>query len=195
LHFRLDTALHLVAQDSGVIQVRGRSVKEDSKHAARELIAYVPQDAQIFSGTVRSNLHYGMRTEIDSKHFAQVVHMLGITEMVAALPLGLDTEVGECGKTLSGGQRQRLAIARALLSDCPVLLLDEATSGLDTAAERRILEAVRELAQGRTLILISHRPRAIEIADRILRVGDAKLKERTASNATASASPLAAGCR
>lgn len=163
--------VRLSKEQSGDISVCGRSATRDGKDAVREKVAYVPQDAQIFSGTVRDNLQYGVEGDSKDAALDEVVDRLGIRDFVAAMPFGLDSEVGDCGRTLSGGQRQRIAIARALLSDRPILLLDEATSGLDEQAEFDVLQAVQLLRRGRTVLSISHRPSARRMADRVLHVG------------------------
>ena len=119
----------------------------------------------MFAGTIRQNIALGRpgATDAEVEAAAEAAHAL---PFIRALPKGLDTAIGERGSTLSGGQLQRLAIARAILKDAPILLLDEATSALDGDTERHVQEALRDLAAGRTMIVIAHRRSTIEQADR-----------------------------
>ena len=100
-----------------------------------------------------------------------------MTDVIAALPQGLDTSVGEAGSLLSGGQKQRISIARALLKDAPILILDEATSALDSESENQIKEALETLMQGRTCLTVAHRLSTIDRADRIVVMKDGEIVE------------------
>jgi ATP-binding cassette subfamily B protein len=133
----------------------------------RARIGLVPQEAVIFSGTMRENIRYGRpgASDAEVESAAEAAYVL---EFARQLPNGLDTELGERGVRLSGGQRQRVAIARAILRDPAVLLLDEATSALDAESERRVQEALEKLMARRTTLVIAHRLATVLKADRIV---------------------------
>ncbi|MGC8518357.1 MAG: lipid A export permease/ATP-binding protein MsbA [Steroidobacteraceae bacterium] len=151
---------------AGAILIDGRDVRDYELKALREQISVVSQEVTLFDDTIRNNIAFGREvTEQALQRAAEAAHVL---EFAAALPLGLDTMVGDRGVLLSGGQRQRIAIARALLKDAPILILDEATSALDTEAERHIQSALAQLMRDRTTIVIAHRLSTVEQADRIL---------------------------
>ncbi|MDX1549663.1 MAG: ATP-binding cassette domain-containing protein, partial [Lysobacter spongiicola] len=133
----------------------------------REAIALVPQQPAIFATTARDNIRYG-RLDASDAEVDRAVEAAHATDFIAALPQGLDTELGERGARLSGGQQQRIAIARALLKDAPILLLDEATSALDAQSERAVQQALDALMEGRTTVVIAHRLATVLKADRIV---------------------------
>ena len=141
----------------------------------RELFAYVPQGNFLFSGTIGENLAFFSGEEV-KKERVDAALKAACAEFVYELPEGLDTSLRERGGGLSEGQLQRLAIARALLSERPVLLLDEATSALDSETEQKVLQNVRAM-EGKTCLIVTHRPAALEIADSILCVKDGKIFE------------------
>jgi len=138
----------------------------------RELFAYVPQQNMLLSGTIRENIAFCHADVTDEAVWA-AAQVADVAEAIRQLPGGLDTVLGERGSGLSEGQIQRLAIARAVLSGAPILLLDEATSSLDEATEERVLRRLRALP-GRTCLCISHRPAALELCDRVVRIKDGK---------------------
>jgi ATP-binding cassette subfamily B protein/ATP-binding cassette subfamily C protein/ATP-binding cassette subfamily B multidrug efflux pump len=144
--------------------------------ALRDAIAWVPQEAFLFSASVAENIALAKpgatREEIERAARVAAVH-----EDILRLPQGYDTPVGERGVTLSGGQRQRVAIARALLADAPLLLLDDALSAVDTETEARILRHLRDARQGRTVIIVSHRLSAVVDADHTIVLRDGHLAE------------------
>lgn len=133
----------------------------------RSRIAYVSQDSPMMSGTIRHNLTYGIGP-VDESALRLAVDQANLTEFVASLPEGLDSEVGERGVKLSGGQRQRLAIARAIVRNPDILLLDEATAHLDSESEKQVQEALQQLMKGRTTLVIAHRLSTISKADKII---------------------------
>lgn len=133
----------------------------------RSKIAIVSQSVRLFDGSLAKNIAYGC-DEIDQERLMAAVRAAHLVEVVAQLPNGLNTIVGENGARLSGGQRQRVAIARAIYKDSPILIMDEATSALDNESERMVQDALDQLMVGRTTIIIAHRLSTIERADRII---------------------------
>ena len=133
----------------------------------RSQIGIEQQDVFLFGGTLRENIAYG-RLGASEADILDAARRAQLEAMVAALPDGLDTLVGERGVKLSGGQKQRLAIARMFLKNPPILILDEATSALDTETERAVQRALADLAIGRTTLVIAHRLATIRNADRIV---------------------------
>ena len=133
----------------------------------RAQIGLVQQDVFLFAGTMRENIAYG-RLGASDEEIMQAARRARLDALIAEMPAGLDTLIGERGVKLSGGQKQRMAIARIFLMNPPILVLDEATSALDTETERAIQLALSELAQGRTTLVIAHRLATIRDADRIV---------------------------
>ena len=159
----------------GVVRIDGRDVREYTLHNLREQIAGVSQEVVLFDDTIRNNIAFGRVADPQAiERAAEAAHVL---EFTTALPLGLDTVVGDRGVLLSGGQRQRIAIARALLKDAPILILDEATSALDTEAERHIQAALAQLVRNRTTFVIAHRLSTVEQADRIIVLEGGRIAE------------------
>ncbi|CAB3786789.1 lipid A export permease/ATP-binding protein MsbA [Pararobbsia alpina] len=142
----------------------------------RSQIAFVSQDVVLFNDTIAANVAYGQ--DIDLPKVKAAIAAANLTDMVASLPHGLDTQVGDNGMRLSGGQRQRVAIARAIYKDAPILILDEATSALDSESERHVQAALETLMVGRTTLVIAHRLSTIERADRILVLDDGRIVEQ-----------------
>ncbi len=142
--------------DEGSITLGGRELRACDPDAVRGRFAVVSQQTHLFNGTVRQNLLVA-RPDATEDELLAAVRRAHLEEVVAALPQGLETQIGEQGLCLSGGERQRVAIARAFLKDAPFLLLDEPTANLDTATEREVLAAIHELARGRATLLITHR--------------------------------------
>ena len=159
--------LRLMDVDAGRILIGGRDITRLTQADLRSLIAYVPQDPVMFHRTLRENIAFGRpgATESQIRAAADAAHVL---EFADALPQGFDTLVGERGVKLSGGQRQRVAIARALLRDAPVLLLDEATSALDSESEAHIQDALWQMMEGRTAIVVAHRLSTVAGMDRLV---------------------------
>jgi len=142
----------------------------------RARIALVPQDSVMFATTVRENIRFG-RPDASDDEVARAAAHAHAAAFIAAMPAGMDTQVGERGITLSGGQRQRIAIARAILRDAPLLLLDEATSSLDAESETQIAAALAELMRRRTTIVIAHRLATVLSCDRILVLDEGRIVE------------------
>lgn len=160
----------------GAVLLDGKDMSEIDLRTYRKYLSVVPQTTILFSGTIRENITYGCENVTD-RELEEVVRAANLTEMVAALPDGLDTPVGEHGGKLSGGQRQRIAIARALIRNPKVIVLDEATSALDSISEKLIQEAVSNLAKGRTMFVVAHRLSTIRNADKIAVIADGNCVE------------------
>jgi len=153
--------------DSGEIRLDGQNIEEIALPSLRAQIAMVSQSVVLFDDTVTANIAYG-DAEPDMARVQAAVRAAYLSDVVAQLPEGLDTVIGDNGNRLSGGQRQRMAIARAIYKDAPILILDEATSALDTESERAVQSALETLMEGRTTLVIAHRLSTIERADRIV---------------------------
>ncbi|MEU8773086.1 thiol reductant ABC exporter subunit CydD [Streptomyces sp. NPDC048606] len=165
----LGVLLGFVTPTGGRVRVGDTDLAELSPEQWRERIAWVPQRPHLFAGTIAENVRLA-RPEARDEEVRAALRDAGAWEFVAALPQGASTPLGEGGIGLSAGQRQRLALARAFLADRPVLLLDEPTAALDGETEAAVVEAVRRLAVGRTVLLVVHRPALLAVADRVVAV-------------------------
>ncbi|WP_149539823.1 ABC transporter ATP-binding protein [Siccirubricoccus phaeus] len=163
--------------ERGRITIDGIDIRRMTRASLRRQIGIVQQDVFLFAGTLRENIAYG-RLDATEAEIREAARRARLDEMIAALPEGLETVIGERGVKLSGGQKQRLAIARIFLKNPPILILDEATSALDTETERAIQRSLAELAEGRTTLVIAHRLATIRNADRILVVTAAGIAEQ-----------------
>ncbi|ATR21224.1 Multidrug resistance ABC transporter ATP-binding and permease protein [Roseomonas mucosa] len=163
--------------DTGRITIDGMDIRRMTLASLRAQIGIVQQDAFLFSGTLRENIAYG-RLDAGEADIREAARRARLEAMIAALPEGLDTVVGERGVKLSGGQKQRIAIARIFLKNPPILILDEATSALDTETERAIQASLAELSEGRTTLVIAHRLATIRNADRIVVVDASGIAEQ-----------------
>ena len=161
---------------SGEITIDGLNVSKMTLKSLRDQIGIVSQDVFLFGGTLRENIAYG-RLDADEAAILDAAKQAQLAKMIAELPSGLDTIVGERGVSLSGGQKQRVAIARIFLKNPPILILDEATSALDTQTERQIQMALDALSLDRTTLVIAHRLDTIRNADRIAVVHAGKIVE------------------
>jgi thiol reductant ABC exporter CydC subunit len=151
----------------GSVRIGGNDVRSYRGEDVRTLFGVVPQRVHLFNGTLRDNLLLA-DGDADDDRIVRACVRARLGPFLASLPDGLDTQVGEDGLTLSGGERQRVALARVFLKEAPVLILDEATANLDEGTESEVLEAVRSFAEDRTAIVISHRPAALGLADRVV---------------------------
>lgn len=161
----------------GSISIDGIDIRDMTKHSLRSHIGIVQQDVFLFTGTIRENIAYGRRDASDEEILA-AARKAHLEDFVNKLPQGYETQIGERGLKLSGGQKQRLAIARMFLKNPPILILDEATSALDTETERVIQEALTELAENRTTLVIAHRLATIRDADRVIVVTEDGIAEQ-----------------
>lgn len=161
----------------GSVLVDGHDLRGVSSHSLRSQMGIVPQEAFLFSGSVRENIAFG-RPDADDEQIRAAAGAVGAEEFISELPRGYDTEVGERGAQLSAGQRQLIAFARALIADPRILILDEATSNVDLHTEGRIEAAMRRLLAGRTSIVIAHRLSTIRQAGRIVVLEHGQIAEQ-----------------
>lgn len=162
---------------SGSISIDGMDIHAMTLASLRRNIGIVQQDVFLFAGTIKENIAYG-RLDATEVEIQEAARRARLDAMIAELPDGLDTVIGERGVKLSGGQKQRLAIARIFLKNPPILILDEATSALDTETERAIQASLMELSVGRTTLVIAHRLATIQNADRIIVVDESGIAEQ-----------------
>ena len=161
--------LGLYPVDDGDIRLLEKSIKNQSLSETRANIAYVPQDAYLFNGTVMENIRYGNAQAGDEEVY-EAAKLANAQEFIEKLENGYNEMVNDGGVNFSGGQRQRLAIARAVVSEAPIIILDEATSALDPDSERKVNQALRNIKGRKTIIMIAHRPSTIEMADRVINI-------------------------
>jgi thiol reductant ABC exporter CydD subunit len=163
----LSVLLGLVSPQGGSVRVGGIELSELDPDAWRSQLAWVPQRPHLFATSIADNVRLG-RGDASAQEVQAAIVAAGLDDVVAALPQGIQTVLGERGAGLSAGERQRVALARAFLRDAPLLLLDEPTAGLDGQTEDEVLDSVRRLARGRTVVLVAHRPALLPLADRVL---------------------------
>lgn len=157
----------LYQPDAGSLLVDGIDVRQLDVSDLRHNIGYVPQDIQLFSGTLRDNLVSGARY-VEDELVLQAAELAGVHEFVRLHPKGYELQVGERGQNLSGGQRQNVALARALLLDPPILLLDEPTSAMDNTGEERLKQRLSAVIGTKTLLLVTHRASMLSLVDRLI---------------------------
>lgn len=175
------TAAKLAARfwdaDSGKITLGGTDVKTVDPEKLLSAYSIVFQDVTLFNNTVMENIRIGRQNATDEEVLA-AAREAQCDEFVEKLPEGYQTMIGENGSALSGGERQRISIARALLKDSPVILLDEATASLDAENETHIQRAISRLVKGKTVLIIAHRMRTVEGADKLVLLKDGKVAEQ-----------------
>jgi len=170
-------AARLYDADRGSVSIGGVDVRDLSFAALSSLVGVVSQETYLFHATVRENLRFAKPDASDEELYA-AAEAARIHHVIAALPEGYDTVVGERGYRFSGGEKQRIAIARTILRNPPILVLDEATSSLDTETERLVQEALDRLSEGRTTIAIAHRLSRVRDADQIVVLDRGQVVER-----------------
>jgi ABC-type multidrug transport system fused ATPase/permease subunit len=161
---------------SGAVSLDGIDLRQVRLEDLRRAMGYVPQEGFLFSGTVADNIHFG-RPEATRAEVEAAARAVGAEPVIAGLPHGFDTEVGERGALVSAGERQLIAFARAWIADPALLVLDEATSNLDVVTEAQVQQALRRLRQDRTTILIAHRLSTVIEADQVAIVEDGRVVE------------------
>jgi ATP-binding cassette subfamily B protein len=152
--------------DEGAVRLDGHDVRELRLADVRRSVALVFEETFLFTDTVRENIRFG-RPEAGDEEVERAAALAGAAEFIVDLPEGYETVLGERGFSLSGGQRQRIAIARAILANPAVLVLDDATSAVDATKEHEIRAALATVMEGRTTLVIAHRPATIALADRV----------------------------
>ncbi|OZA07792.1 MAG: lipid ABC transporter permease/ATP-binding protein, partial [Polynucleobacter sp. 24-46-87] len=163
---------------SGQIYIDDVSLEQLKLSDLRRQISFVGQDIMLFDDTIANNVAYGVPADqVDRQRVMEALEAAHLTSLIAELPDGVDTTIGDNGNRFSGGQRQRLAIARTIYKNAPILILDEATSALDSESERQVQAAMDRLMVGKTTIVIAHRLSTIEHADRIVVMEQGKILE------------------
>jgi ABC-type protease/lipase transport system fused ATPase/permease subunit len=160
---------------SGIVRLDGADIFSWPKSELGQYLGYLPQDVELFSGTVAENI--ARFSEINSELVLEAAMKSGIHEMVLRLPEGYETQIGDLGASLSGGQRQRIALARAFYNNPVLYILDEPNSNLDESGEASLLAAITNLKQqGHTVILVTHRPNILHIVDKLMVVAAGRLQ-------------------
>lgn len=162
--------------EGGAIRYGEQDIRNIRLGDWRSSIAYVAQDEQLFSGTIRENILYGIHREVSESEMIEVAKAADAYDFIMATDKGFDTQVGEHGSKLSGGQRQRIAIARALMRDPKIVLLDEVTANLDVLSEQEVEKALKALCKGRIAIQVAHRLDTVYDADQIVVMHDARVE-------------------
>lgn len=152
---------------NGEILISGRNIGDINTGNLRSLESYMTQETQLFKDTIANNIRIG-KLDATDREVEEACKKASIHDFIMTLPKGYETEVGELGSTLSGGERQRIGLARAFLHNAPFMLLDEPTSSLDSLNEAIILKALKESAENKTILVVSHRPSTMCIADKVL---------------------------
>ncbi|MFT4005675.1 MAG: ABC transporter ATP-binding protein [Lacrimispora sp.] len=172
----LNLLIGFITPTDGRLLIDGLDINDINLRSYRRFISVVPQTPVLFSGTVRENIVYGLE-HVTEEALDHAVEAANLKSVIAKLPQGLDTMIGEHGGNLSGGQRQRISIARAIIRDPKVIILDEATSALDTISEKEIQDALDRLIRGRTTFIVAHRLSTVRGADRIVVLDKGKIRE------------------
>ena len=179
------TILSLISRlydvEHGEVLVDGKSIKNVNLESLRNAIAVVPQDAFLFSDTIKNNIKFGKEDATDEQ-VIEVAKQAVVHHNIAEFKLGYDTILGERGITLSGGQKQRVSIARALIKDAPILLLDDSLSAVDTETEEAILHNLEKETQSKTTFIVSHRISAVRNADKIIVLEDGNIIQSGSHN-------------
>ena len=188
--------LGMYPPDEGKLLVGGHDIRQIDPADLRRNIGSVLQDIWLMSGTLRQNIALGANRPTDAQ-VMRVAEIAGVQEFASLHPEGYQLKVGEHGEGLSGGQRQAVAIARALIGDAPMLVLDEPTSAMDPAAERQLLAQLKLATQGKTLVLITHKPSMLELVDKVIVLDRGKIvaqgpKDKVMRVAAVAGAPAAA---
>jgi HlyD family secretion protein len=174
----IDLLLGLIEPQIGRLLIDGEPITAEGRRAWQNSLGFVPQSIFLTDSSIRENIGFGLPPEaIDGQRVMRAASMAHLDELLAELPLGLDTLVGERGVQLSGGQRQRIGIARALYHDADVLILDEATSALDGITEKLIMDAIHDFSGKKTIIMIAHRLATVKKCDTIYLMADGRVTD------------------
>lgn len=172
----LNLVIGFFRSTGGQVLIDNQDIESLNLQSYRSHIAVVPQNAILFSDTIRENIIYGSN-DISDNELNKIVKAANLEELIKSLPEGLDTKITEHGRNLSGGQRQRISIARAFVRNPKILILDEATSALDSVSEKKIQESIENLVKDRTTLVVAHRLSTIRNADKIAVIGNGGLEE------------------
>jgi ABC-type multidrug transport system fused ATPase/permease subunit len=170
--------LRFLDPEQGRVTLAGRDLREYRADDVRRTFALAGQDAHLFDSTIRANLLLA-KPDASDHELGEALALARLGEWIASLPAGLDTLVGEEGTRMSGGQRQRLVLARALLAGAPVLLLDEPTAHLDAETAERLMDDVLDAAEGKSVLLITHRPEGLDRMDEVVRLDAGRVASGT----------------
>ncbi len=174
------TVVSLIARfyepTAGRVLVDGADIRSYRLAGLRAQVGFVLQETVLFRGSIADNIAYG-KPEASRDEIVAAARLANADEFIERMPRGYDSMVGERGDTLSGGQRQRIGIARAVIRDSPILILDEPTAALDTASEHLVVEGLRRLMHGRTIVMIAHRLTTLRDADKIVVLKDGHVAE------------------
>src|SRR5437867_4912054 len=162
---------------SGAIRIDGHDIRQFKIKSIRQQLSIVLQEALLFRATVAQNIAYG-KPEATEEEIVRAAKLANADEFIDRMPEGYDTMIGERGVTLSGGQRQRITIARAIIRNAPILILDEPSAGLDSASEKLVFDALANLMEGKTSIVIAHRLATVIRADMIFVIDDGKVVDQ-----------------
>ena len=172
----VNLTLRFFDPDHGKVVIDGQDIAHVTIASLRDSIGLVTQDPVLFDDTIRANIAYGTKPDVEAEVIA-AAKAAAAHDFIMGLPKGYDTRVGEAGSSLSGGERQRIAIARAIYKDAPILLLDEPTSSLDSESEAKVQTALEELMRGRTVLMIAHRLSTVKKADLICVLDQGRIVE------------------
>ena len=188
------TILNLVERfylpGQGSISWAGKDAREYELQSWRRNIGYIPQDAQLLSGTIGENIAHGVDGPVSRERLEDAARRADILDYIKSLPQGFDTQVGENGARLSGGQKQRIAIARAILMNSQILVLDEATSNLDAESEYNVNRTLKELSKDHTVLMVAHRMDTVRDADKIVVMERSRVSAQGTHGELMTASPL-----
>lgn len=164
----LNLVERLYAPESGTIRIGTDDIRRFSKRSYRAALTYITQESTMLSGTIRENLVFGVRREVEDGELDKVCDEVGMLDYIRSLPAGYDTQVGEDGSRLSGGQKQKLAAARGMLKDSAYFLMDEGTAAMDARAKDAVWTAVSHLMQGKTTLYVAHDRQTVLKADYVV---------------------------
>ena len=164
----LNLVERLYTPESGTIRIGADDIRRFSKRSYRAALTYITQESTMLSGTIRENLVFGVRREVEDAELDEVCAEVGLLDYIHSLPAGYDTQVGEDGSRLSGGQKQKLAAARGMLKDSAYFLMDEGTAAMDASAKDAVWEAVSRLMQGKTTLYVAHDRQTVLKADYVV---------------------------
>lgn len=175
----IDLLLGLLTPQEGELCIDDTRITADNKRAWQNTLGFVPQSIFLSEGTIAENVAFGLPVkDINLEQVSKALQLANLTELIAQLPNGIDTKVGERGVQLSGGQRQRIGIARALYHEADVLVFDEATSALDGITEKIIMEAIHDFSGQKTIIMIAHRLKTVQKCDTIYLMDKGKIVDQ-----------------